>query len=79
MSATMTGDDAFERGEPHVGFAWVLRAMIYTLDTSIHDPVCMPHGSTKSDRAASVAPPFELGENNRTRTTIRVKQGDERL
>jgi hypothetical protein len=74
---------AFLRGEPYVGFAWVLRAMIYTSDMSIRNTVCMLHGSKVetrySDRAESVAPTCELRENNNTLTTIRVKHGEAQL
>jgi hypothetical protein len=54
--------------------------MIYTSDMSIHNTVCMPHGSTEetgySDRAESVAPACELRENNSSLTTNRVKHGE---
>jgi hypothetical protein len=73
---------AFERGEPYVGFAWVLRAMIYTPDMSIRNTVCMLRGSTEetgySDRAESIAPACELRENNNS-LMIRVKHCEARL
>jgi hypothetical protein len=71
------------RGEPYVGLAWVLPAMIYTSDISIRNTACMLHGSTEGtgycDRAESVAPACELRENNSTLMTTRVKHGEARL
>jgi hypothetical protein len=71
------------RGEPHVGFAWVLRVMIYGPDMSIRNTLCMLHGLTEetgySDRAESVAPATELRENDNTFTTIPDKHGEARL
>jgi hypothetical protein len=80
---TMTRSTPCQRGEPYVGFACVLCAMIYTSDMSIRNTVCMLHGSTEetgySDRAESVAPACELRENNNSLMTIRVKHGEARL
>jgi hypothetical protein len=82
-SAPASSERAFLRGEPYVGFAWVLRAMIYTSDMSISNTVRLLHGSTEeagySDRAESVAPACELRENNNTLATIRIKHGEARL
>jgi hypothetical protein len=51
-------------------------------DMSIRNTVCTLHGSTEetgySARAESVAPAYELRENNNTLTTIRVKQDEAR-
>ena len=75
--------DAFQRGELDVGFAWALRAVIYTSDMSVVTPVFMRHGLTEatgvSDSAASVALACELRENNNTLTTIRFKHDEARL
>ncbi|MDB6009291.1 MAG: hypothetical protein JWL65_1541, partial [Gammaproteobacteria bacterium] len=64
----------------YVGFAWVVRTMIYTSDMSIRNTGCLLHGSKEetgySDRAESVAPACELRENNNRLTTIRIKQDE---
>ena len=82
-SAPASSERAFQRSEPYAGFAWVLRAMIYVSDMSIRNTICGLHGSTEetgySDRAESIAPACELGENNNSLMTIRVKHGGARL
>jgi hypothetical protein len=82
-SAPASSERAVQRGEPYVGFAWNLRAMIYTSDMRIRNTVCTLRGSTEEtgycDRAESVAPACELRENNNTLTTIRVKHNEARL
>jgi hypothetical protein len=71
------------RDEPYVGFAWVLRTMIYTSDMSVRSTVCIPHGSKEEtgnfDRVESVASACERRENNNKLTTIRLKRGEARL
>jgi hypothetical protein len=71
-----------KRGEPHVGFAWVLHVMIYTSDMSVRDTsVCCTERQKKQEfeRAESVASACGLRENNNTLPAIRVKHGKARL
>ena len=78
-----SSERAFPRGEPYVGFACVLRALIYTSDMSMRNTVRMLHGSREetgySDHAESIAPACEPRENNNSLTTIRIKYGEARL
>jgi hypothetical protein len=73
----------FQRGEPDVGFAWVLRVIIYTSDTSVRNTVCIPHGSKAktgySGHAESVAPARELRENNNRLMRVRIKHDEAQL
>jgi hypothetical protein len=79
----VSSERVFQRGEPYVRFAWVLRSMIYTSDMRARNTVCMLHGSTEetgnSARAENVAPACELRENNNMPVTTRVKHSEARL